>query len=116
MSARVSSTPDFLLDENLSWRVARGLRAQGYSVVTTTEARLVSQRDEDVFRYAQAHHLVIITRDSDFRSRFGPPHAGIIVVQAPGAAGNADILSCLLAHLPAMLAQPLHDTVHVIDC
>ena len=112
----MSSAPEFLLDENLSCRVARGLRAQGYSVVTTTEAHLTSQRDEDVFRYAQTRHLVIISRDSDFRSRFGPPHAGIIIVQAPSVAGNAEILGCLLSHLPAVLAQPLDDRVHIIDC
>ncbi len=112
----MSSGPDLLLDENLSWRVARGLRAQGYSVITTMEARLASQRDAEVFRYAQAHHLVIVSRDSDFRSRFGPPHAGIIFVQAPSSAGNAEILHCLLAHLPATLAQQLNDRVHVIDC
>ena len=112
----MSSMPSLLLDENLSWRVARGLRAQGYSVVTTKEAHLTSQRDEDVFRYAQAHHLVIVSRDSDFLTRFRPPHGGIIVVQAPGSAGNTEILRYLIAHLPATLAQPLHDSLHVIDC
>lgn len=89
----MSSKPELLLDENLSWRVARGLRAQGYTVLTTSEAHLVSQRDEDLFRYALAHHLIIVTRDDDFLTRFAPPHAGIIIVHASNAARNADILA-----------------------
>lgn len=95
---------------------ARGLRAQGYSVVTTTEAQLTSLRDEDVFRYAQDHSLIIVSRDSDFRSRFGPPHVGIHIVQVPASARNTEILACLLAHLPSALAQSLEDTVRVIAC
>lgn len=107
---------DLLLDENISWRIARGLRAQGYSVLTTAEAQLTGLRDEDVFRYAQAHRLILVSRDSDFRSRFGPPHAGIIVVQASFLARNADIPACLLANLPMALALRLENTVQVIVC
>jgi predicted nuclease of predicted toxin-antitoxin system len=110
------SAPELLLDENLSWRVARGLRAQGYVVVTTSEARLTSQADSQVFRYAQAHRLVIITRDDDFRIRFASPHAGVIIVQASNTARNTDILTCLLAQLPQTLASPLDDRVQVIVC
>lgn len=108
--------PDLLLDENLSWRVARGLRAQGYSVVTTSEAQLTGLRDEDVFSYARANHLVLVSRDGDFRSRFGPPHSGIIVVQAAASARNVDILTCLLSQLPLALGRQLADTVQIIDC
>lgn len=107
---------DLLLDENISWRIARGLRAQGYSVRTTAETQLTGLHDEDVFRYAQAHRLILISRDSDFQSRFGPPHAGIIVVQASFLARNTDILTCLLTHLPTILAQSLANSVKVIYC
>ncbi len=112
----MSSRLDLLLDENLSWRVARGLRGQGYSVATTLDAGLAGLGNEDVFRYAQSHHLILVARDDDFRTRFAPPHAGIIVVYAPNSARNVDILACLLTQLPTLLAQPLDDTVHAIEC
>jgi predicted nuclease of predicted toxin-antitoxin system len=108
--------PELLLDENLSWRVARGLRARGYAVLTISDAQLTGQKDSTVFRYAQVRGLVIVSRDDDFRTRFAPPHAGIIIVNAPNAARNADILMCLLAQLPALLAQPLANRIHSIEC
>ena len=101
----MSSAPELLLDENLSWRVARGLREHGDTITTISEAHLTSRRDRDVFQYAQGHQLAILTRDDDFRTQFAPPHAGIIVVQTHSASRNADILACLLAHLPDILAQ-----------
>ncbi len=112
----MSSAPDLLLDENLSWRVARGLRAEGYSVITTAEAQLAGLRDEDIFRYARTNHLIIVSRDTDFRLRFGPPHNGIILVQASALARNVDILTCLLAQLPLALDHQLADTIHIIAC
>lgn len=76
----------------------------------------MSQRDEDVFRYVQAHHLVIVTRDDDFRTRFAPPHAGIIIIQASNTSRNTDILACLLAQLPTVLANVVNDAIRVIEC
>lgn len=112
----MSNTPDLLLDENISWRVARGLRAQGFSVITTSEAGLSGKLDNEVFLYAKAHQLVIVSRDSDFATRFAPPHAGIIHVLVPGSAKNIEILRCLESNLPAILAQPIRDTTRAIDC
>jgi predicted nuclease of predicted toxin-antitoxin system len=112
----MSSAPELLLDENLSWRVARGLREHGYSITTISEAHLTSRGDRDVFQYAQAHRLAILTRDDDFRTQFAPPHAGIIVIQAPSGARNADILSCLLLRLSYTLAQSLNDRIQIIIC
>lgn len=116
MSARVSSTPDLLFDENLSWRVARGLRAQGFSIQTVAEAGLAGKQDKDVFLYARIHHKIIVSRDSDFLTRFKPPHAGVIHVTAPGSVRTAELLNCLASQLPALLTQSLTDLTHIVVC
>jgi predicted nuclease of predicted toxin-antitoxin system len=113
------SAPDalwLLLDENLSWRVARGLATAGYQVMTVAEIGLMSAADSLVFAHAREHNYVLITRDSDFLTRFSPPHHGIIVVRCPSSADNAFILRCLLAHLPALFARELDDGVWPIEC
>ena len=105
-----------LLDENLSWRVSRGLSAAGYQVITAGDAALVGKQDSAVFDFARRHAAIIVTRDIDFLTRFAPPHAGIIVVSCSSQATNAGILSCLLAELPGILADTLTDTVRTINC
>lgn len=105
-----------LLDENLSWRVARGLAAAGYQVTTVAEIGLTTAADSVVFAHARDHSFVLVTRDSDFLTRFSPPHHGIIVVRCPSSADNAFVLRCLLAHLPALFARDLDDGVWPIEC
>lgn len=110
------SSPSFLLDENLSWRVARGMTAAGYSVTTTQSLALSGLKDTAVFRAAQRTGAIIITRDTDFTIHFTPPHHGIIVVRCPAKADNADILAYLLRHLPALPLHTMNDMVHEIYC
>lgn len=113
------SAPDIsrlLLDENLSWRVARGLAAAGYQVTTVAEIGLATAADSVIFAHAREHGYVLITRDSDFLTRFSPPHHGVIVVHCPSSADNAFVLRCLLAHLPALLVRDLDDRVWPIEC
>lgn len=105
-----------LLDENLSWRIARGLRSAGYDVTTVAAAGLTSLSDAVVFAYARSQGLTIVTRDNDFSQRFGPPHNGILLIHAPGQASNQHLLDCLSAHLPAVLQQPLANALIAIQC
>jgi predicted nuclease of predicted toxin-antitoxin system len=79
----------FLVDESMPRSTALVLRQAGYP---TEDARDVGLRghnghnDEDVYRYAQAQRLTIITADKDFANalRFPPgTHQGIIVVRIP---------------------------------
>jgi len=115
----MQSAPDtsrLLLDENLSWRVARGLAVAGYQVTTVADIGLASASDALVFAYAREHGYVLITRDSDFLTRFSPPHHGIIVVHCPSSADNAFVLRCLLAYLSALLVRDLDDGIWTIEC
>lgn len=56
-----------LLDENLSSRIAEGLRARGFDVLAVTEVpELRGQPDATVFEWAIDHGRAIATYDVDF--------------------------------------------------
>lgn len=100
-----------LLDENLSWRVARALIRAGYDVITVSQTNLSGLDDHLVFQRAQQLQRVIVTRDSDFLSHFAPPHHGIIVLDCESTIGNQQIVLRLLETLPALLATDLADSI-----
>lgn len=56
----------FHLDENVSPKVAYGMRLQGLEVTTSQEVGLLKARDETQFEFAQREQRIIITQDSDF--------------------------------------------------
>lgn len=110
----MSNSPNLLLDENLSWRVARGLKQAGYQVITTKDLGLNGLHDVKVFRQAQEQQCVIITRDGDFLKDFAPPHYGIIVLRCADTANNTRILQKLLSVLPELLQQELVNSIQSI--
>src|SRR5436305_5458853 len=73
----------FLLDENIPRKVLTSLRREGFSATRVYDAGLRSQSDTAVFVYARAHHMTIITFDTDYlyQTAFPPPHAGILVLR-----------------------------------
>jgi predicted nuclease of predicted toxin-antitoxin system len=112
--ASTSTNRKLLLDENLSWRIARDLAKAGYDVLTTTQANLAGLGDHLVFQRAQHLQRIIVTRDSDFLTRFAPPHAGIIVLDCDSTVGNRPIVQKLLQMLPNLLTQELADRISVV--
>lgn len=77
----------FLLDHNLSPRVARLLEASGHQAATARQWDLGVAADREILRVAAFQGLVLLTEDRDFIDlhRLGSVrHAGILVVpQAP---------------------------------
>jgi len=57
----------FLLDENLSGKVAKALHDLGEDVHHVTEFLDEGAKDEEVLKYAGNHHYFIITRDERIR-------------------------------------------------
>jgi predicted nuclease of predicted toxin-antitoxin system len=104
-----------LLDENLSWRVARDLTKAGYDVLSTTQSNTAGLGDHLVFQRAQQLQRILVTRDSDFLARFAPPHHGIIVLNCDGGINNGQIVQKLLVILPDLLAQDLSNTVSTVE-
>ena len=96
----------FLVDENLSPRLADHLRAAGHDVVHVRELGLTSAADAAILEVARTQNRVIVSADTDFGtmlagtrwpSRSGQQHAGRWfktpnVCTAGCAAASADIL------------------------
>ena len=58
--------PSFLIDENLSPRLASFLRSLGYDAIAVRDVGLRSHPDSTILAWAKRHHRVIITRDVEF--------------------------------------------------
>ena len=55
-----------LLDANLSPRVARALRADGYETIHVGDVGLLTAEDEAILEWAAQHGYVVATADADF--------------------------------------------------
>lgn len=74
----------FLLDENISQTVSRGLRDAGHDVLRVLDTAYRSQPDEDVIKFASRDKRIIITHDKDFGNLLRFPvaaHIGVILVR-----------------------------------
>jgi predicted nuclease of predicted toxin-antitoxin system len=56
----------FLVDANLSPRVAAGLTSAGFDSVHVTDVGLLTASDQDILDYAAENGLVIVSADTDF--------------------------------------------------
>ncbi len=101
----------FLVDEDLPRSTARALRSAGYEIEDVRDIGLRGSSDEQVFAYAQAHSLTLMSADMGFTNpwRFSArPHAGIVLIRLPNdvptEAMNREILSALASLADESLA------------
>jgi len=87
----------FHLDENVTPKIAAGLRTHGVDVTTTNEAKLRSSSDETQFDYSQRTGRVLITHDTDFLSIASKSvgHFGIVFVKQEGYSIGNVVLECI---------------------
>jgi predicted nuclease of predicted toxin-antitoxin system len=75
---------EFLIDANLPHSSKILLEELGYKARHVADVGLGASSDDEIFRYAQKHKCIIITRDLDFANavRFKPgKHFGVIVMR-----------------------------------
>lgn len=78
--------PAFPVDEDVPRSTAVVLRQTGHAATDVQDAGLRGQSDQEVFAYAQARHLTLVTVDKGFANVLRFPlgtHAGLIVVRVP---------------------------------
>lgn len=103
-------------DEDVSIKLAHGLRRRGYRAVTTQEAGQLAASDENQLEYATAQGYAIVTyNQGDFArlhaqySQTGRRHAGIIV--ASREIGLGETLRRLLRLLDSISAEEIRGQI-----
>ncbi len=100
----------FLLDENVSYRVASGLKAAGHDAVHVIEIGLTSAGDEAVFARARDDDRVLVSGDHDFVQMLfasGSTRPSLVLVRDVATLTSSELAALLLAALDAGLAGPL---------
>jgi len=109
----------FLIDENLSWRVAQTLQKWGFDAVHIRDVGLKGKEDKIIMEYAIKKNRVLLTLDSDFADiRNYPPgtHKGIIRFKVKFASSDV-ITECfkkLIAHIDSKILAS--GAIVVTDC
>ena len=106
------------LDRHIKLTLAEDLRARGFKVLTTQEARMDTASDEDQLALAASQDRAILTfniRDfaplHDQWTTSDRPHAGIIVSQQLGSRQYGLLLSRTLRLLETMTADELRNNL-----
>ena len=85
-----------LFDQNLSYKLCKALAGEFPGCRHVREAGLSNADDADVWTYAAANSLMVVSKDQDFRQRamlLGPPPKCVWI--RLGNCSTADIVSLL---------------------
>lgn len=72
----------FLLDENIPFRLKYDLRTAGFPTMHVTDVGLGGHEDDVIYGYAARNHYIVITNDRGFHPpypQFPSTHAGILL-------------------------------------
>jgi predicted nuclease of predicted toxin-antitoxin system len=100
----------FLLDENVSYRVASHLKAAGHDAVHVSEIGLTSTDDLVILARARDEGRVLVSGDHDFVQMLfasGATRPSLVLVREVEAMPSAELAALLLAALSAGLAELL---------
>jgi predicted nuclease of predicted toxin-antitoxin system len=92
----------FLVDENLSPRVAELLSEKGHNAVHVREIQASGAPDADVMRIAESEGRVIISADTDFGALLAQARAvkpSVVLVREFAALRPPELAALVLGHL-----------------
>jgi predicted nuclease of predicted toxin-antitoxin system len=104
----------FLLDENVSYRVAGHLKAAGHEAVHVSEIGLNSTDDAVILSHARVEGMVLVTADHDFVQMLfasGDDRPSVILVRDVQALRWEGLAALLLDAFASGLAELLSDGV-----
>ena len=94
----------FLVDAQLPPSLALWLREAGHDAQAVREVQLRDAEDGAIWRHAQEHGQVIITKDEDFAQRAQTGVAGPVIVWLRiGNTSNAALRAWLVPQLPELV-------------
>lgn len=106
----------FLIDENLSPKIALFLNNLGYQTLTVRDVPLKGAPDEEIIDFAQRENWVIITQDLGFGETFYFNRAGkisMIILRGPKQSLSSLQNSLTLLHKEGVLKENLKKTLIV---
>ncbi len=108
----------FLVDNQLSPRVAEGLRAAGHDAVHVRDYAMQAAKDIAVFERAAAEQRVIISADTDFSRIVAQRQTilpSIVLLRWPMLRQAEDQVAVLLANLPNVERHLERGSIVVIE-
>lgn len=109
--------PKFLIDENLSPKLAGFLRALGYSASSVRDVGLTGSTDKEIVAWAKTHEHIVITRDLGFGYTYAVKDVafGLILLRSKTDATEAfkNLLSRL--HQAGQLARVTTTTFLIVS-
>ena len=95
----------FLVDAQLPPSLASALRDAGFSAVAVREVGLREAKDAEIWQYAIAHQMAIITKDEDFAQRCAISDlAPTIIWLRVGNVTNPDLINWLMPQWELVVA------------
>jgi hypothetical protein len=89
----------FLLDHNVSPRLAALLRRAGHAAQTVRDVQLDAATDAEILRIAGRAGLIVLTADDDFAGLHSDgtiEHAGILLIPQPRQENAASIVAAIV--------------------
>jgi len=108
----------FLVDNQLSPRVAEGLTSAGHDAVHVREHDLQAAKDATIFDHATHESRVIISADTDFSRLLAQRQTvqpSVILFRWPLLRRAEDQVSVILANLPKVQAELEQGCIVVIE-
>ncbi|MBI4699912.1 MAG: DUF5615 family PIN-like protein [Deltaproteobacteria bacterium] len=108
----------FLIDEDMPRSMARALRASGFDAADVRDVGLRGCADADVFRFALAHRMAIVTADLDFadvRTYALGSHEGIIVARFPNELPVGDLVAAVVRAVAGLADDDLRGALVVVE-
>lgn len=108
----------FLIDEDLPRTTAAALRQAGHTAIDGRDVGLRGHGDDDVFAYAQAHGLTLVTADMGFANILRFPlgtHAGIVVLRVPNEVSTDQLNRLLVSALAGLGTEDLRGALVIVE-
>lgn len=110
--------PRCLIDEALPRSLSKRLVAAGIHAVDARDIGLGGKSDDEVFSYAQAQGLALVTLDLDFSNilRFPPQsHHGIFVARFPDQISKETLLRSIVEAIRSVADEDVPRTLIIIE-
>jgi predicted nuclease of predicted toxin-antitoxin system len=111
-------SPRFLVDEDMPRSMIRKLRAAGYEAEDVRDIGLRGHTDEEVFAYAQAGSMTLISADMGFSNPWRFPahsHAGIILLRLPNEMSSDGLSDALIGALASLADVELRGALIIVE-